>query len=173
MIPVPRYCSACSAELVTKVPPLDNRERYVCPKCGHIHYVQPKVAAGTIPERDGRIVLVKRAVEPRKGFWSFPCGFMEIDEDLPGTAKRETEEETGLPVELDGHLGTYSYADSIHGGSIVIAAYFARIADGELKPGDDVCEAKFVRPEEINWDELAFRSTRDALRDWLKARGHA
>jgi ADP-ribose pyrophosphatase YjhB (NUDIX family) len=162
----------CGADLITKIPPTDNRERHVCPACGYIHYLQPKVAAGTILERDGRIALVKRGVEPRKGFWSFPCGFMEVDEDLPTTAKRETEEETGLQVELGEHLGTYSYSESLHGVSVVIVAYLARAVGGEARAGDDVTEVKFVGPDEIPWAELAFRSSREAVRDWLKKKGH-
>ena len=168
MIEIPKFCSRCSAKLIEKIPPLDNRPRRVCPKCGQVHYVQPKIAAGSIPEKDGKIVLIKRGVEPRTGYWSFPCGFMEIDENVEGTAKRETEEETGLNVELSGHLGTYSYAESHDGGSIVIVVYRSRVLGGELKPDDDVVDAKWVGPQEINWDELAFRSSHDALRDWLK-----
>lgn len=172
MIQVPRFCSMCASPLEPKTPPLDNRERLVCPKCGHVAYLQPKVAAGTITESDGKIVLIRRGVDPKKGCWSFPCGYMEIDEAVATTAKRETEEETGLQIELTGHLGTYSYADSPVGGSIVIVVYRARATGGELVPGDDVTEAKFVRPDRIIWDELAFRSTHDALRDWLKRVNH-
>jgi len=163
----------CSTALITKVPELDNRERHVCPKCGFVHYIQPKIAAGSIPERDGKIVLIKRGVPPREGYWSFPCGFMEADEDVAATAKRETEEETGLEVELTGQLGTYSYSTTDHGVSIVIVAYRSRITGGTLKPDDDVVDAKFVDPKEIPWDDLAFQSSHDALTDWLKPRSNA
>ncbi len=154
-----------------RVPDGDSRARAVCPKCGYVHYQQPKVAAGTMIETDGRLVLIRRAVDPRKGFWSFPCGFQEIDETLEQTAVRETHEESGLQVELLGHLGTYSYVQSWHGGAVVVVAYRAKVVGGALAPGDDAAEAKLVRPDEIAWDDLAFKSTHAAIRDWLALRG--
>ena len=161
MIEIPKFCSRCSAKLIEKIPPLDNRPRRVCPKCGQVHYVQPKIAAGSIPEKDGKIVLIKRGVEPRTGYWSFPCGFMEIDENVEGTAKRETEEETGLNVELSGHLGTYSYAESHDGGSIVIVVYRSRVLGGELKP-DDVSEetvSQHLYTKDLPDPELVLRTS--------------
>ena len=165
---IPRFCSQCSTELILKTPPGDNRERHVCSNCGHIHYLQPKIAGGTIPEVDGKIVLIKRSIKPRPGYWSFPCGFMECDEDIAAAARRETEEETGLAVEITELLGTYSYAESYWGSSIVVVAYRARVTGGELRPCDEVSEAKMLRPEDIPWDHLAFRSSHSALRDWLR-----
>lgn len=170
MVPIPRYCAMCSAELVDRVPPLDSRSRRMCPKCGFVDYLQPKIAAGSIPEIDGKIALIRRGVDPRSGYWSFPCGFMEIDEDVASAAKRETEEETGFRVELMGHLGTYSYAKSLHGGSIVIVAYRSRVVGGEPKANDDAVDIRLVRPEEIPWGELAFQSSHEALSDWMKNR---
>ena len=171
MIESPKYCARCGHELEDRVPPLDHRPRRMCPACGFVHYAQPKVAAGSIPEKDGKIALVQRGIGPRKGYWSFPCGFMEIDEDVASAAKRETEEETGLRVELTGHLGTYSYAESPHGGSIVIVAYASRVVGGELRAPDDVGDARWTRPGEIPWDDLAFQSSHEALRDWLRKNG--
>lgn len=173
MTRAPRFCGQCAAELVLKVPELDSRERLVCPRCGHVHYLQPFVAAGSIPEQDGKIVLIRRGVDPRKGYWSFPCGFMEIDEDVQSTALRETREETGLQIEITGHLGTYSYANSLDGRSIVIVAYRSRIVGGSLQPGDDVTEARWVPVQEIPWEELAFQSSHEALRDWMRVSARA
>lgn len=169
-IPEPKFCCVCGAAMAQRVPEGDHRARAVCTKCGFVHYQQPKVAAGTMVETDGGIVLIRRGVDPRKGFWSFPCGFQEIDETLEDAAVRETHEETGLRVELLGHLGTYSYVPSWHGGSVVVVAYRARVAGGELRPSDDATDAKVVRAEAIPWDELAFKSTHAAFRDWLARR---
>jgi ADP-ribose pyrophosphatase YjhB (NUDIX family) len=167
----PKFCSRCAAPMKRAVPPGDHRERHVCAGCGWVHYLDPKVACGTVPELDGRIALIRRGIEPRKGFWSFPCGFMEIDETVEQAAVRETREETGLDVRLAGHLGTYSYPDSYYGGAVVVVAFRAEVIGGTLKADDDCVEAVWVRPEEIPWEKLAFRSSVAALRDGLRARG--
>ncbi len=156
--------------MAQRVPDGDHRERAVCTKCDFIHYQQPKIAAGTIVDLDGGIVLIKRAVDPRKDFWSFPCGFQEIDETVEQAATRETEEECGLRVELDGHIGTYSYVQSWHGGAVVVVAYRARVTGGELRAGDDAADVRIVRPDAIPWDDLAFKSSHAALKDWLRLR---
>ena len=96
---------------------------------------------------------------------------MEIDETTEQAALRETREETGLDVELEGHLGTYSYPDNFHGGSIVVVVYRARVLGGTLHADDDVCDARMVAPAEIPWEQLAFTSSHAALRDWLRAKG--
>jgi ADP-ribose pyrophosphatase YjhB (NUDIX family) len=167
----PKFCSRCGAPMTRAVPPTDSRERHVCSKCGWIHYLDPKVACGTVAELDGRFALIQRNIDPRKGFWSFPCGFMEIDETTEQAALRETKEETGLDVELQGHLGTYSYSDNFYGGAIVVVVYRARVLGGTLKADDDCCDAKLVAPAEIPWDQLAFKSSVSALHDWLRHKG--
>ncbi len=169
-IPDPCYCILCGAGLERRRPVDDHRERKVCPACGHVHYQQPKIAAGVVVELDGGVVLIRRGVPPRRGTWSFPCGFMEIDETVEQAAIRETREESGLEVELTGHLGTYSYVQSWHGGSVVVVAYSGRVTGGEPRAGDDATELRIARPEEIPWAELAFESSRSALEDWLKRR---
>ncbi len=103
------FCPRCAAPLVDKVPELDNRPRRVCPKCAFVVYVNPKIAAGTVPVRDGRIALIRRGIEPSRGRWSWPCGYVEIDETVEEAAARETREESGLVVRLGSLLGTYSY----------------------------------------------------------------
>jgi ADP-ribose pyrophosphatase YjhB (NUDIX family) len=167
----PRFCALCGAPMRREVPPQDRRERPVCTSCGFVHYLDPKVACGTIAERDGRVILVQRNIDPRKGYWSFPCGFMEVDETAEQAALRETREETGLEVELGPHLGTYSYPDSFYGGSVVVVVYHARVVGGTLCPDDDACDARWVDPSEIPWERLAFRSSEAALRDWLRLKG--
>lgn len=153
------------------VPDGDNRERHVCPKCGFVHYLDPKVACGTIAEQDGKFALILRNVDPRKGFWSFPCGFMELDETAPECAVRETKEETGLDVRINLLLGAYSYSDSYFGGAIVVIVYHALVTGGTLRPDDDVIEAKLITPDDIPWDRLAFQSSHDAIGDWMRLKG--
>lgn len=167
----PKFCCRCGAPMERSIPPEDTRPRHVCTKCRFVHYLDPKVACGTIPERDGKIVLIQRNIEPRKGFWSFPCGFMEIDETAEQAALRETREETGLEVELGAHLGTYSYSDGWFGTSVVVIVYLSRVTGGTLCAADDVSDARWVPPAEIAWGDLAFRSSTGALRDWLRRKG--
>lgn len=166
----PKFCSRCAAPLSKAVPRGDQRPRFVCASCGFIHYLDPKVACGTVPELDGRLALIQRGIEPKKGAWSFPCGFMEIDETTEAAAIRETREETGLDVRLSGLLGTYSYTDSFYGGAIVVIVYRAVVTGGSLRADDDCCDAKLVSPHEIPWSDLAFASSHAALRDWLELR---
>jgi ADP-ribose pyrophosphatase YjhB (NUDIX family) len=153
------------------IPPGDSKLRHVCTKCTFVHYLDPKVACGTIPEIDGKIVLIERGIEPRRGFWSFPCGFMEIDETTEQAALRETKEETGLEVALEGHLGTYSYSDNFYGGAIVVVVYRAKVVGGTLRADDDCSDAKVVSPVDIPWETLAFKSSISAIEDWLRHRG--
>ncbi len=167
----PKFCVRCGAPMARAVPPDDHRERHVCTKCRFVHYLDPKVACGTIAEQDGRFALIQRNIDPRKGYWSFPCGFMEVDETTEQAAARETLEETGLSVELSGLLGTYSYKDSFYGGAIVVVVYRAKVRGGALRAADDVCDARLISPVEIPWESLAFESTRSALRDWLRLQG--
>jgi len=167
----PKFCSRCGAPMTLAVPRDDHRERHVCTKCGFVHYLDPKVACGTVAELDGRFALIQRNIEPRKGFWSFPCGFMEIDETAEQAALRETREETGLDVRLGPLLGTYSYTDTFYGGAIVVVVYSATVVGGTLKADDDCCDAKLITPAEIPWDRLAFKSSDAALRDWLRFKG--
>lgn len=167
----PKFCSRCGAPMALAIPPADHRQRHVCTKCDWVHYLDPKVACGTIAELDGKFALIQRNIDPRKGFWSFPCGYMEIDETTEQAAIRETKEETGLDVELEGHLGTYSYSDSFLGGAIVVVVYRARVLGGVLHADDDVCDARMITPAEIPWEQLAFKSSFSAIRDWLRHKG--
>jgi ADP-ribose pyrophosphatase YjhB (NUDIX family) len=167
----PRFCVKCGAPMTRAVPPDDHRERHICTRCRFVHYLDPKVACGTIAEQDGRFALIQRNIDPRKGFWSFPCGFMEIDETTEQAAIRETREETGLEVELGALLGTYSYRESFYGGAIVVVVYHARVLRGTLQAADDVCDARMIGPAEVPWEQLAFQSSHSAVRDWLRLKG--
>ncbi len=164
-----KFCPKCGSALSRIPPPGEKRPRLVCPGCAFVLYENPKVAAGTVPAGPDGLVLIRRGVPPGQGLWSFPCGYVEIEETLEETAVRETEEECGARVELQGLLGAYSYppprGDTSH--RVVIVAYAARIAGGDLRAGDDATDVRVYRPAEIPWDDLAFWSTRDALKDWL------
>ena len=163
-----QYCPHCGAPLIVRLLPSEDRPRLVCDR-GHILYVNPKLIVGLIPERRGRVLLMRRAIEPRYGAWTFPGGFMEIDETVEECAVRETREEVGVEVRLDALVGVYSRPGPV-GPGIVSIVYRGRVTGGRVDVGREALEARWFRPEEIPWDELAYETTRWALRDWLKAR---
>ncbi|MFZ1059184.1 MAG: NUDIX hydrolase [Candidatus Rokuibacteriota bacterium] len=158
-----RYCPLCGSDLVRVPVPPDQKEEAVCSTCGFVFYLNPKVVAGTIPAEDGRILLVRRNINPSKGKWTFPGGFVDWGETVVGAALRETLEETGLRVDLDGLVGVYSYPDA----PVVIVVYRARVAGGALQLNHEIQEFAWLSPGEIPWDDLAFPSTRHALLDFL------
>lgn len=166
-----RFCPHCASPLAERRPPGDGRDRLVCPACGFILYLGLKAAAGTVPVLDGRLVLIRRGVPPEEGLLSFPCGYAEIDETLEECALRETREECGLEVRLEGLLGAYSYPPSVDDGSrVAVIAYAAAVVGGEPVAGDDATEVVLADPAAVPWGDLAFLSARDAIRDRL-ARG--
>jgi ADP-ribose pyrophosphatase YjhB (NUDIX family) len=127
-------------------------------------YLDPKVAVGTIIRTgDGRLVLVRRAIEPGYGLWVFPGGYVDRGEHIVEAAVREAREESGLEVRVDGLVNIYSYA----GTTPIIIVYRATMVGGDLCTDDECLEARLFPPDEIPWDQLAFRSTRDALTDYL------
>ncbi len=161
-----RFCPLCATKLVRLPVPPDQREQAVCPGCEFIFYLNPKVVAGTIPEQDGRLLLTRRLINPGRGLWTFPGGFVDFGETVTDAAMRETWEETGLTVSLAGLLNVYSYP-----GSPVIIVYRAHVTGGTLTPCAENDLLEWVTPAEIPWTQLAFDSTREALRDWLGAHG--
>jgi ADP-ribose pyrophosphatase YjhB (NUDIX family) len=167
------FCPRCAAPLVEKIPELDTRPRRVCPKCAFVVYFNPKVAAGTVPVRDGRVALIRRGIEPSRGLWSWPCGYVEIDETVEAGALRETHEESGLVVRLGKLLGPYSYPVEAAAGptattGLVILSWTTAAVDGDLVAGDDAVDAAWFDVDKIPWTELAFDSSRRALEDWLR-----
>jgi ADP-ribose pyrophosphatase YjhB (NUDIX family) len=147
------------------VPP-DQREQAVCPGCEFVFYLNPKVVAGTIPEQDGRLLLTRRSINPGRGLWTFPGGFVDFGEAVTDAAVRETLEETGLTVSLTGLLNVYSYP-----GSPVIIVYTARVTGGTLTPCAENDRLEWLTPAQVPWDQLAFDSTREALREWTGRHG--
>jgi ADP-ribose pyrophosphatase YjhB (NUDIX family) len=159
-----KYCSACGQPLTTTVPEGDNRPRAVCTACATIHYVNPKLVVGCVPELDGQILLCRRAIEPRLGFWTVPAGFMELAETLGEAAIRETWEEALARVEL-GPL--FSVVDVVHAGQVHVF-FKARLLQPEFGAGTESLETRLFRPDEIPWAELAFPSIRIALEQYLE-----
>ena len=161
-----RYCPNCGDPLALRLLPTEDRPRLVCDR-DHILYVNPKVIVGVIPERRGRVLLMRRAIEPRYGAWTFPGGFMEIDETVEECAVREAEEEVGVQVRLGDIVGVYSRPAPQSPG-IVNIVFHGRVSRGKVSLGREALESRWFRPEEIPWDELAYETTNWALRDWLK-----
>jgi 8-oxo-dGTP diphosphatase len=162
-----RYCPKCATELVWQSN--GDRERPTCPGCGFVFYFNPVVGAGTLVETDGRVVLVRRGGGPQEEWWSLPAGYVEADELAEDAAIRETQEETGLVVELDNLLGVYSFGHEPQTGVLIL--YSAHTVGGELCAGDDARAVATFAPDELPPDkEIAFRTHRQALRDWRRAR---
>ncbi len=163
-----RFCPRCGHKLEFKQ--MGDRVRQVCPRCGFVFYVNPTPAAGTLVEDDGHVLLIRRAVNPRKGYWAFPAGYMEADESAEEAAIRETKEETGLDVALDALLDVFSFEDATHQRGVLIL-YRAHVVGGTLQPGDDAEDARWFSPQELPPDEeIAFDTHRRALREWLRTR---
>jgi len=160
------FCPMCGGGLEPRTIKQNEPERLVCVKCGFVFYLDPKVAVGTIiRDGDGRIVLVKRAIEPGYGKWVYPGGYVDRGELVQDAAVREAREEAGLQVRLERLINVYSYP----GRAPVVIVYAATIVGGTLMVDDEGLEARFFRAEEIPWDDLAFPSTNDALREYLGA----
>ena len=158
------YCPLCGGDLELRTLKTTEPGRLVCIRCGFIFYLDPKVAVGTIIRDDrDHIVLVKRAIQPGYGKWVFPGGYVDRGEEVKAAAVREAREEVGLDVQLGHLINVYSYP----GPAPVIIVYAATIVGGCLGCDDEGLEARFFPPEEIPWEELAFRSTHEALREFL------
>jgi 8-oxo-dGTP diphosphatase len=177
LTPPYRFCPVCGGPLEPRVLKATEPKRLVCSNsaCGFIFYLDPKIAVGTIirvrerDQDDERIVLVRRAIEPGYGKWVFPGGYVDRGEEITLAAIREAREESGLDVRIDHLVNIYSYA----GRTPIVVVYAATCLGGELAVDDEGLEAKAFEPEAIPWDELAFRSTREALRDYLGAQASA
>jgi ADP-ribose pyrophosphatase YjhB (NUDIX family) len=146
------------------------RTRRVCPECGFVHFVDPKVGAGVLAVRDGKVVLVRRAMVPAIGSWCLPSGFVEYDEAPYEAAARECLEETGLRVELTGLLEISQYANDARGAGIIIL-YQGQVVGGQPRAGDDASEVGFFGPEELP-EDIAFPSNRRALTRWQEESRH-
>ena len=161
------FCSRCGSPLVFGAVPGEDRHRLACPNCGHIVYVNPRLVVTTFPITDaGEIVLIRRGIEPGKGAWAQPGGFLEVDETVHEAAIRETHEETGLLVQPGEIIGLYSRLEA----AVVTIAFEARIVGGTAAPTPEATEVVAFAPEEIPWSGIAFKTTTIALRDWFGRR---
>jgi ADP-ribose pyrophosphatase YjhB (NUDIX family) len=159
-----RFCPVCGGQLESRLLKEGDPVRLVCVSCGFVFYLDPKLVVGTvITDEQGRIVLVRRAIEPGYGKWVFPGGYVDRGEEVRRAAVREAREETGLNVRIDGLINIYSYT----GRTPVIVVYSATMIGGCLGCDEEGLEARFFEPDAIPWDELAFRSTQEALREFL------
>jgi ADP-ribose pyrophosphatase YjhB (NUDIX family) len=140
--------------------------RLVCSRCDFIFYLDPKLVACSIVEMDNGIVLLKRGIEPQKGKWVIPGGYVDRGEEVKAAALRETEEECGLKTSINKLLGVYSYP----GRLVVVVVYVAEYLSGDLIIGDESQDVRLYRPKEIPWRALAFQSTVDALGDYCRMR---
>lgn len=159
-----RFCPRCGNALAPRVVKEGEPARPACDKCSFVLYLNPKVAACTICTLDGGIVLLKRAIEPEKGKWVFPGGFVDRGEPVAAAAVRETREEVNLRVGLTGILDVYSFP----GQEVAVVVYAAHVLSGRLHAGDETEAVRTFSPEELPWDDLGFPATRAALRDYLR-----
>ena len=158
-----RYCMHCGQRLTSALPEGDTQRRLVCMDCGFIHYINPRPVAGTIPVRaDGSVLLIRRDIEPRRGSWVFPGGYMDVGESAEAAAARETLEEAHLEVTNLRLIGVYT---RIEPGVVVIV--YAADPLGEAEAGHETSEIGWFLPGAIPWTELAFDSTTAALQDLL------
>jgi ADP-ribose pyrophosphatase YjhB (NUDIX family) len=161
-----KYCATCGKPVTRKTPDGDTHERWVCVACGTIHYQNPKIVVGCVPERDGKVLLCKRAIEPRYGYWTVPAGFMEIGETIAQGAARETMEEACAEVEI-GHL--FASVDVVQAGQLHL--FFTAKLVGEFSAGDESLDVALFAEDEIPWDDIAFRSGVFALQKYFEDAG--
>jgi len=166
MLPPMKYCPRCGADVARKIPQDDNRERWVCARCDTVHYQNPLIVVGCVVEQDGKVLLCKRAIEPRYGYWTVPAGFMELGESLAEGGARETLEEACAEIEI-GHL--FASIDVIDAGQVHL--FFTGKLIGGYGAGDESLESRLFSEDEIPWDDLAFRSGRYALKMYFEDRG--
>jgi ADP-ribose pyrophosphatase YjhB (NUDIX family) len=161
------YCSRCGAELEFGEVDGEERHRLACRSCGHIAYVNPRLVVTTLPVTDdGRLVLLRRGIEPGRGFWAQPGGFLEVDETVTEAAVRETLEETGLVVRPGEIVGLYARLEA----AVVVIAYEALVVGGQATTTRESLEVQAFEPEAIPWPGIAFKTTYWALVDWLARR---
>jgi len=155
-----RYCPQCGGEVAVAVPAGDDRERHVCAACDTIHYHNPKIVVGSVCTWEGRLLICKRAIEPRLGYWTIPAGYMELGETAEAGAIREAWEEARAKITIDGLLAVYSVPRI---GQVQLL-YRARLLDPEVAAGPESLEVKLIEWDEIPWEDLAFPTVHWVLR---------
>ncbi|MCC6535789.1 MAG: NUDIX hydrolase [Burkholderiales bacterium] len=160
------FCSHCGTRVVVRVPTGDTLPRHVCDACGTIHYQNPKIVVGCIPEWDNRILLCRRAIEPRRGLWTVPAGFMENGETTGDGARRETLEEAHARVEIDSLFALYNIPHI----SQVYMLFRARLLDLDFSAGEETLEVRLCGETEVPWDDIAFATVRNTLTHYFNDR---
>ncbi len=165
-MPVPpnKFCGQCGAPVMQRIPAGEDREREVCEACNFVHYRNPIPVVGCVPEHQGCVLLCRRAIGPRLGYWTVPAGFMELNETLEEAARRETREEACAEVRL---RGLFSIVD-VPGAGQVHLFFRAELLDGQFAPGAESLETCLFAPDEIPFGDIAFRSGVIALRRYLE-----
>ena len=161
-----KYCSTCGASLRLGIPEGDDRVRHICDACDTVHYQNPKLIAGCIPVWENRILLCRRAIEPRKGYWTLPAGFMELGETIAQAAAREAQEEANIDVAI-GDIFTIFNLPHI---SQVYVFFLARMTSARYSAGTESLETRLFDEPEIPWDDLAFETVRRSLGYFLADR---
>ena len=161
-----KYCSDCGGPVSRRTPEKDTHERWVCDDCDMVHYQNPLIVVGCVAERNGKVLLCRRAIEPRHGYWTVPAGFMELGETVAGGAARETLEEACATVDL-GHL--FASVDVIDAGQVHL--FFSGTLVSDYGVGEESLEVALFSADEIPWDELAFQSGKFALKKYFEDRG--
>jgi len=166
----PNFCPRCGANAwETRVPRQDDKPRRCCTACGYVHYVGPTLAAGIILRDGDRYCLVRRAHDPGRGKWSFPGGFVDLDETAEAAALREAREETGCAAEIEALLGIYN-STGPGGKRVAIAVFAGRVTGQCASNSEEVAAIRWFEPHEIPWDEFAFEATAGALRRFVSDR---
>ena len=169
--PAPRFCMQCgSAKVELRVPHGDDRERHICADCGYIHYLNPKIVVGTLPIWEDKILLCKRAIEPRYGYWTLPAGFMEEGETIEEGAMRETLEEANARVVIEPENAVPYVTLSLPQISQVYMLFLTKLRDLDFSSGTESLDVKLFLEDEIPWDQLAFRTIDVALKHFFADR---
>jgi len=161
-----RFCPRCGNPLDSRVIKAGEPPRLVCRACAFVFFLDPKIATGVVFSYDGGILLAQRAIHPGYGKWVFPGGYVDRGETLEAAALREVREESGLVVRLTRLLGAYSFPDN----PVIVLAYAGDVTGGALKIDEESLAVRSFPPAEIPWGQLAFPSTVQALRDYLRLR---
>lgn len=166
-LPAYRFCPCCGSALVSRILKAGDPPRLVCTACAFVFFLDPKIATGVVFSYDGGILLVQRAIQPSYGKWVFPGGYVDRGETPEAAALREVREESGLVVRLTRLLGLYAFPGNV----VIVVAYTGEVTGGVLKMDNESLAIRSFPPAEIPWDQLAFPSTVQVLKDYLKLPG--
>lgn len=159
-----KFCTLCGQNLSLRIPAADDRERHVCDGCGHVHYLNPRIIVCALPCFEDKVMLCKRAIEPRYGLWTLPGGFMELGESTLDAARRETFEEAGARIDVTELYALYHilHIDQVH------MFYRARLRDLDFAAGSESLDVQLFTESEVPWQEIAFPAVADTLRNYFR-----